>query len=652
MSRNPIVALWGRLTCFACTTALLLCVLLIVGWIDAWRKYDTGAELLREVGARLILALGFAAIVGTAATLLTLPLVLADPARTEARCQRIARLASSVVAAGFAAAIIGILIRWSTSVGLLDISNRTSMRLWMGLSAVAVVAYLSYPTLARRSRVDRDFVDTFSGKASRRLVLASLFVGLLTAFRDSNNPPPGMRQAAKRPPRRTSQPNVILVTFDALTAEDMSCYGYHLNTTPYIDALARDSHLFTNYYAASTFTTPSVVSMLTGRYPSSTHVYHWGGKLHGVDAERTLPRELRKAGYRTAASVANLGAHPDCLGFGDDFNDLPPAPINDFVQRDVATTFHLAQLASDAAIAARVVPYTLEQLSPQLFGRRHSDTPPALSFKQAETLLKKGDQPFFLWVHTFAPHFPYLPDPPYLHRFLAGDELRTHAELADMVDLKGYWYSPSRQPIVDKARLRYNEWIAQTDAAFGQFMMTLRASGHFENTAVIVSSDHGESLTGGYVGHGGPSMRRPILHVPLVIHLPGQARGQIITGVADQTALAPTLLELVGAPRPDWMDGSSLYAQMNTGTSAAASLAFAQFLENDSAFEPVSSGTVGVIDGRNQYVLKLDDGSGALYSLAESDQQKIDLAKSEPETAAKLRACIAQRFPALFGGKV
>jgi hypothetical protein len=100
------------------------------------------------------------------------------------------------------------------------------------------------------------------------------------------------------------------------------------------------------------------------------------------------------------------------------------------------------------------------------------------------------------------------------------------------------------------------------------------------------------------------------------------------------------------------MDGTSLCALLQTGASARSSLAFAQFLAPNSAFEPIRHGTVGVIDGRNQYVLALEDGSGVLYALAESDRQKLDRSASEPALAAQLRGQIAGRFPTLFGGKV
>jgi len=668
VSFRPVLVLWGRLVSFACTTVLLLSVVTVLAGIDGWLKFDTPRELLREIGARLTLSLAFGACLGTVATLLTFPFVLRRRDLLAVRCQRLAQRASSAVALLFAIAVLGILIHWSTRTELFNITNRAAIMLWVGVSGLLVAGYLLYPVLTRREvRVSPDFIQTFAGPMTRRILLIGFGAGLLTAFSDipTTSRPVRQRRAEPmgrsgrpmgQPGRPMGQPNIILVTFDALSAEDMSCYGYRLDTTPNLAALARESNLFTNYYATSTFTTPNVISMLTGRYPSSSGVYHYGGRLHGIEAERTLPRELLKAGYRTAASVANPGAHPGCLGFDADFDELPPPPISDFATRAAAAEFHSALLADDAGVAARLVPYTLEQISPRLFGQRKSSTPPALSFQQAAKLLANAgahpDQPYFLWVHTYAPHFPYLPDPPYLHRFLPGDELRTHAEFADMVDLKGYWYSPSRQPIVDKARLRYNEWMAQADGACGEFLAMLRTRGHLDNTALIVSADHGESFAGGFVGHGGAMQRRPILHIPLLIRLPGQTRGRVIADVLDQTALAPTILELAGLPRPVWMDGESHAARLSTDTNASPSLAFTQYLEPNSVFAPIKHGTVGVIDGHYQYLLVLDRDSGALYPLAEADRQSVDRTASEPAVAAQLRARIAARFPSLSGGRV
>src|ERR1019366_8527952 len=101
-------------------------------------------------------------------------------------------------------------------------------------------------------------------------------------------------KAALVPQRPKS--NMLLITFDALSAEDMSPYGYRLPTTPNIDAFARKATVFTNFYSACTFTTPSVATMMTGIYPSETRVYQLQGHLQPENAAKSLPHAMRAAG--------------------------------------------------------------------------------------------------------------------------------------------------------------------------------------------------------------------------------------------------------------------------------------------------------------------------------------------------------------------
>jgi arylsulfatase A-like enzyme len=622
----------------------------ILTGIDGWLMYETGPEIVIDIGARIVISLVLGSIGGTIVAFLSLTYVLRRTGLVEERCEKLNRLGIIIMILVGSSAILGVALRWAIAVGLLNLSNQSYIVLWSCLSIVLVVVTLTWNIAAPgRFIAASSAAYTLSGRSTRRLLLAVGIGALFTAF--SDRLAPGiLRRSASGPRAKPGSPNILLVTFDALCAEDMSVYGYHLPTTPNMDALSRSSAVFSNYYATSTFTTPCIASMLTGRYPSDTHVYHYGGRLRGNAATQTLANALRAAGYTTAASVANPGAHPDCLGFGGGFDVLPPPPIEDFATAEAASMFHSATLAADAGFAGRITPYLLEQLSPRMFGRTRSDFPPALSFRQSEEVLAQLSDPFFLWIHVYAPHFPYLPDPPFLKSFLQNDELRTHSDFAKLFDLKGYNYSRPKQPLIDKARLRYDEWIAQADHAFGEFMGKLRSSRRFDQTAVIVSADHGESFQGGYVGHGGPRHLRPVLHVPLLIHLPGQAVQQNISRVTDHTSLAPTILEIAGIARPDWMDGGQSLNGLLRGEGAnEESLAFTQYFEANSAFKPVEKGTVGAIDGRHQYVFNLETKIGELYDLDEAQEQRMDLAQNEPTITAKMHNEIKRRFPRLLG---
>jgi arylsulfatase A-like enzyme len=254
---------------------------------------------------------------------------------------------------------------------------------------------------------------------------------------------------------------------------------------------------------------------------------------------------------------------------------------------------------------------------------------------------------FFLWVHVLAPHHPYLPDPADQGRYVPEAELQTFVD-----ERWEHWkphYDPEVQPEVDRHRLAYDEYILSTDRAFGSFIAELEKSGKLRDTTVVVSADHGESFEGGVYQHQTPHLTRPVIHIPLIIKTPGQQTGRTVAFTADQAALAPTILELAGQSKPDWMNGESLAPWLNRQDSGTGKgLAFTEYLERNSVFQPLHHGTVGVIDGEYQYVFYLDSQKGALRPLNQAQNWKLDVSAENPAKAAALRATLRSRFPKIF----
>lgn len=150
--------------------------------------------------------------------------------------------------------------------------------------------------------------------------------------------------------------------------------------------------------------------------------------------------------------------------------------------------------------------------------------------------------------------------------------------------------------------------------------------------------------------HSSPYLTRPVVHVPLIVRTPGQQDSRKVAFTADQTALAPTILELAGQPKPEWMRGPSLAGWLNRdgkGDGQGQGMAFTQYLERNSAFRPLRHGMVGVIDGQYEYVLDLDTQKGALRPLKEAQVWDLDRTADNPERARALRAAIYSRFPSL-----
>ena len=340
--------------------------------------------------------------------------------------------------------------------------------------------------------------------------------------------------------------NMLLITFDALSAEDMSLYGYKLPTTPNLDAFARKATVFTNFYSACTFTTPSVATILTGTYPSESHVYQLQGHVRGEYAGKSFPLAMRSAGYATGAFVSNLNAYDLAQNLENGYDFLPEPIFQEGGLQylwDATTPLH-----QDSGIGSRLDEYTdltrvwndIGRLPPDLYHRFQA----ASSFQHARELLAKLPDGFFLWVHVMTPHAPYLPDAADRGRFVPDDQPQTFED-----DSVGRWkphYEPDQQSQVDRHRLLYDEFVATADRAFGAFMSELENSGKLRDTTVIVSADHGESFEGGIYRHESPYQTRPVIHVPLIIRTPGQQDGRKVAFTADQTTLAPTILELAG----------------------------------------------------------------------------------------------------------
>jgi arylsulfatase A-like enzyme len=143
---------------------------------------------------------------------------------------------------------------------------------------------------------------------------------------------------------------------------------------------------------------------------------------------------------------------------------------------------------------------------------------------------------------------------------------------------------------------------------------------------------------------------RPVIHIPLVIRMPGQQDSRKVAFTADQTALVPTILELAGQSETDRMRGQSLVEWLNRDAQGEGEgMAFCQYFEQNSVFKPLRPGAAGIIDGKSQYqyVVDMDAQKGSLKPLNEAQIWKLDRSAENPELAQQLRAIIASRFPEL-----
>lgn len=305
----------------------------------------------------------------------------------------------------------------------------------------------------------------------KRVVVASLLVFVAAAavvfWQQSRTTDPPLRSALRRPATRF---NVVLITIDTLRADRVG-----RGLTPAIDELTRRGTAFTSVRAAAPLTLPSHASLLTGTLPP-VH----GVRENGVVFDRktpTIARAFRDAGYRTAAFV---GAYVLNRRFGLDEGF---ETYDDAVRRDMER----AELLEAERAAEKVVDAALKWLP-------------------------DGEAPFFLWVHLYDPHAPYMPPPEFLEK--AGGN-------------------------------PYDGEVAYADAQVGRLIAALRERGLTDRTIVAVTGDHGEGLgEHGEMTHGMLAYDST-LRVPLVIAIPG---GEAASDGAPMSLaeLGPRLLHAAG----------------------------------------------------------------------------------------------------------
>jgi arylsulfatase A-like enzyme len=264
---------------------------------------------------------------------------------------------------------------------------------------------------------------------------------------------------------------------------------------------------------------------------------------------------------------------------------------------------------------------------------------PRAVFAAAQHFIRGAPAPYFLWIHLYPPHFPYLTEPPFSGRFLSGGAYTTLTEC--------FWktpppaYPPAMQSAVNLLRLRYDERIFECDTALGEFLEWMAAGGRDANTILIVTSDHGERFSSGWWSHESPDVHYAETHIPLLISMPAQNRTCTENADGDLTDVAPTILAAVGIETPAWMDGHSLI-----GAAAAKSPepSYSMYLAESSVFRPPSFGTIAANSGPYRLVWHFYNGAGTAKLFDVADDPDESRAVNRPDKTMELFAAIQQRF--------
>lgn len=454
------------------------------------------------------------------------------------------------------------------------------------------------------------------------------------------------------------RPNIVLLTIDALSAEHMSLYGYQRPTTPELQQFAQGAVTFDRAYSNGNFTTPGVATILTGTLPWTHRALQLPVWPLTYTRQTSLPAVLERAGYRTGYVSTNAIAGAAKQGFGQYFQFAS----TDRIGHVTLCADGLSQYLRYVCAASELSPLQeMDDLAARFHGPpRNLEHDPRLAIVPALHWLQSVDRskPVFLWVHLFPPHSPYAVPAPWLGRFDASKQDRT---VATTEPYWGWIQSRLTRPQVDVLEARYDEAVAYSDAYVGPFLQrVLQVLG--PNTAIVVSADHGESFAHGYGAHTGPGLYDEIIHVPLIIKLPGETAGRRCATPAQQADIAPTLAALAGvAPPGDWEGRSLLGACDSTQAGAPRDdrAIFSMNFEQNPRFGALKTGSIAVIEGR----WKLIHYMGALhypfmpplhdelYDVIADPGERTNLAAQQPAVVRRLRGLIAAAL-AQHGGRV
>ena len=419
---------------------------------------------------------------------------------------------------------------------------RFATRALAGFLIMVVVASVAGARLRPRLMRIRFFSPNL---AALEATAALLIISAWLAAGSSGRPQPSF--AATGP---DAAPNVLIVIMDTVRADHLSLYGYGRDTTPNLKKLAQDSMVFREAVAPSDFTLTSHASLFTGVYPS------WHGAYcqppaagFGQEMRRGIPTlaELLSAkGYLTLGAAGNLYLRPDFglqRGF-QQFRIPRPVPILSdeswYMLRQEAR--RVLSIAFDTAEFDRI------------FARGDAITSEALKM-----LANRGatPRPFFAFLNYMDAHYPYLPAPPYDRAFPGKHSNLTQAELSleqTAISLGGSVPAAYREHCISQ----YDGAIAYVDAQIGNIIDWLQKSGLYDNTIIVIASDHGESFGERQrVGHAN-SPYQNLLHVALMIKYPGGRNAGTADWGASLIDVAPTILDTLGYAPPPNMQGRDL----------------------------------------------------------------------------------------------
>lgn len=368
--------------------------------------------------------------------------------------------------------------------------------------------------------------------------------------------------------------NIIIIGIDALRAKNLGCYGYTHSTSPNIDKLAKRGILFKNAYSCINTTDASLTTILSGKYPASHGIIahdRWitagqRKKLNEGGLE-FLPEILRKAGYTTIdlTGRGNLGA--TWLNRGYDYID----PLQESkTKKSINRILGNPRASGNVEVSSGLIYSTLKNIY-DIKAEIHEEINMGKIRKNSEKVINKAinliedckEKQFFMVLFCTDTHEPYNAPPEYI-RETSKCGMKTKEVLNQIYvpwAKKLCRWNVMYDKYVSEVIARYDGAIAFTDYQIGRLMEALKKNEILDNTLILLTADHGESLTEHEIFFEHHGLYDVSIHIPLIIVHPSFPNKSIDSFV-QHSDITPTIIDFLNLKNDDF-DGKSMLPLIN-----------------------------------------------------------------------------------------
>lgn len=437
-------------------------------------------------------------------------------------------------------------------------------------------------------------------------------------------------------------PNVLFILVDALRAKNLGCYGYLKQTSPNIDNLAKEAVLFEDAYSCATTTHPSLTSIFSGTYPLSHGILR-----HNLTA---VPQDIQALNESGTVFLPEILKSEDYVTFAIDWLGRWHKRGYDYYSGVLSP--HKLKFYSVLKLLARS-----KKLAAFVTHTKLIDDAKIVTNKAINLLKKCRKRRFFLFVHYWDTHIPYNPPKHYVEQFLK-DNCGTSKSIKEIFSefdpehLKLYFEDsyriPSNVKDTDELLARYDGATAYVDNQLRRLLETLNDSGISDETLIILTSDHGESLIehGIYFGHHG--LYDTTIHVPLILKYSGLPSRQRIKGFIQHIDIVPSILDILGIKtKSSAIDGKSVIPLINGQVKQLRDAVYVEEadVERKKAIRTADYKYIYALSEKDAMCKacgRIHGGTRELYDLNKDPGETENIVEENPDAANKLQEKLSE----------